>query len=256
MDTDNKYGTLEIQKILLVLLKEFDAFCQEEGIRYSLCSGSLLGAVRHKGFIPWDDDIDCIMDRDNFNKFKKAISNHEKLVLENCTKSALWIDRVRFRDTSYQGSYQPTLDLLIADNCPDNKIKANIKLLVIKILQGMVKYELSIKKGSLVMRACSLLTYLMGRLFSHYTKYLWYNKVAQWGNKTPTKNMKIYHDQWSALGYIYPSDIIKGQINRMPFEDTMVNGFGAYDRYLRIIYGDNYMVPPQEKERIPYHINK
>jgi len=57
MDTENKYGTLEKQKKLLKLLKVFDSFCEEKGVRYSLAGGSLLGAIRHDGMIPWDDDL-------------------------------------------------------------------------------------------------------------------------------------------------------------------------------------------------------
>ena len=69
MDTRNEYGTLEIQKELLNLLRVFHKFCQDNNIQYSLAWGSLLGAIRHKGFIPWDDDLDVMMDRKNYNKF-------------------------------------------------------------------------------------------------------------------------------------------------------------------------------------------
>ena len=59
----------KIQKVDLVLLKEFDRVCKQIGIGYFLCGGSMLGKVRHDGFIPWDDDIDCGMLRDDYNKF-------------------------------------------------------------------------------------------------------------------------------------------------------------------------------------------
>ena len=66
----NKKLTLtEIQKVSLEVLCKVDSCCREHGIRYSLAYGTLLGAVRHKGFIPWDDDIDIMMPRPDMNVF-------------------------------------------------------------------------------------------------------------------------------------------------------------------------------------------
>ncbi len=66
----------DLQCRLLKFLKEFDAFCNEQQIEYCLMWGTLLGCIREKGFIPWDDDVDVAMDRNNFEKFKKlAIEN-------------------------------------------------------------------------------------------------------------------------------------------------------------------------------------
>lgn len=73
-----------MQRKLLALLKEFHGFCINNGIKYSLDWGSLLGTIRHKGFIPWDDDLDIMVDRDNYEKIRSLIGG--KLVYEYGTR--------------------------------------------------------------------------------------------------------------------------------------------------------------------------
>ena len=69
-DLVDKYGFLEIQDIILGMMVDLDRFCSDHGIDYCLMGGSALGAKRHGGFIPWDDDLDIFMTPDNYEKFR------------------------------------------------------------------------------------------------------------------------------------------------------------------------------------------
>ena len=64
--------TTDIQQVSLDILKDVHSFCQKEGIKYSLAYGTLIGAIRHKGFIPWDDDVDIMMTRPEYERFIRA----------------------------------------------------------------------------------------------------------------------------------------------------------------------------------------
>ena len=72
----------ECKSIQLSILNEIDAFCQKNGLRYSLAYGTLIGAVRHKGFIPWDDDIDLFMPRPDYDRFLREFQSDENEVLD------------------------------------------------------------------------------------------------------------------------------------------------------------------------------
>lgn len=68
-EVKDQYGVLKLQNVILNIMKHIDDFCERHGINYYIIGGTALGAVRHEGFIPWDDDLDIAMTRENYNRF-------------------------------------------------------------------------------------------------------------------------------------------------------------------------------------------
>ena len=252
MDVENRYGTLEIQKKMLELLKEFHCFCINNDIKYSLDWGSLLGAVRHKGFIPWDDDIDIMVDRDNYAKLKTSIC--DKLSYEHGTKDALWIDRVRLvsEEDDNLSNYRPTMDVFIIDNAPNGRVSRAIRVMLIRVLQGMLKEKPNFKKGNFFYRATTLITYIIGRCFSTDKLLLWYNKISQLSNKKQTLMKASYNTVFSDVPKLRHADVI-GEYILVPFEDIEVYITKGFHQALVDMFGPEYMTPPAENQRIPKH---
>lgn len=250
MDLKNEYGTLNVQKGLLKLLKEFNSFCILHKIEYSLSWGSLLGAVRHNGFIPWDDDLDVMMDRDNYNKLKNMISSYNKLIYLN-NSDGLWVDKVILK-TSISKRYNiPTLDIFIVDHAPDGKLQRKTMVFKFKLLQGMLKKKPNFSKGSILMRLCSIGTYIMGKFISNKKKLGLYSNWSQKYNSEVTKKLGSYNTVFADLNKLYDADMFDSY-EYVPFEDTTVPIIKKYDSCLKIMFGPNYMTPPQD--RTPKHI--
>ena len=105
----NRNSISELQKCILSIMKDIDKFCEENNIQYYLMGGSALGAMRHKGFIPWDDDLDIFMTYSNYKKFlsmfcENTKQNHyyEKYYLqkENTDEWPLFLSRVCLKGTT------------------------------------------------------------------------------------------------------------------------------------------------------------
>lgn len=125
-----------LHKTLFEMLCDFDSFCQKNDIQYSLAYGTVLGAVRHKGFIPWDDDLDVMMTRENYEKFLSVFKNDEKYFIQKeLVDIPLYFSKLRKNKTAFienikyrkkwakihQGIY---IDIFPADKVSRNKIGA------------------------------------------------------------------------------------------------------------------------------------
>ena len=245
-----EYGTADRQEELLIMIKDIDMLFKENKIQYSLCGGSLLGAIREKGFIPWDDDIDIMCDRNNYKRIIKLFSQNRGN-LSYVLRRHLWIDRIQKKNEKKNDLTVPTIDIFIMDRCPDNIIMRKIKVLTIRCLQGMIKEKPQGDEHKGIMKLLLWITYFIGRPFSYNRKFNWYMKVSQWGSNENTKYITGYNDFFNLVTLRYTGKLMDS-FEYHVFEDTELPITKEYDNYLSTQYGD-YMTPPPKKERVPIH---
>lgn len=250
MDIVNKYGALEFQKYCLSILKDFDLYCKQYDIKYSLACGTLLGAVRHKGFIPWDDDIDVMFTRPNYDKFLHCFSEHPMNGYTLIGK--LWIKRLTPKDNPMLDTEGQCVDLFVLDIVPKNLMMQKIKVLLLKMLQGMIKDNLQYQNFSLKYKILSFITHIMGMPFTKEMKQILYFNLMKWDGGCGGEELSLYNAMFKYMGVNFPKTIVLDYIE-LDFENKKFMAISGYDEYLTIGYGD-YMVPPPEKERKPQHI--
>lgn len=133
---DDRYGFLPLQDKILEIAVYVDALCRENDIDYCLMGGSALGAKRHGGFIPWDDDLDIFMTPSQYERFREVFSekgDHDKFYLQEwgATDGMVTISKIRMNNTTYieesfrdwdihQGIY---IDIFILHTCPNNRLE-------------------------------------------------------------------------------------------------------------------------------------
>ena len=149
----------KLQELELMILKDFIAICEENNIEYFIYGGSALGAVRHGGFIPWDDDIDIIMFRKDYEKFKKVALSEpnnkynfltsktkdyfflfSKIMLKNTIFEEWWVNQVDF-DLGID------IDIFVLDKVPDNKLKRFFHVKRCRVLDRLLAMSVIKFKG-------------------------------------------------------------------------------------------------------------
>ena len=247
----------EIKERELNLLTVFDAFCRENHLRYSLCGGSLLGAIRHKGFIPWDDDIDVLMPRPDYDAFFRLAKEKKAFKTGNfsdCTSPCPFV-RLFDADTIVEREYSATTDAahLWIDVFPMDGLPADDEELArlfkkSRFLRHMLVFsDARFGTGaSFKSRVVKMLSYLPTRLVGRYRWAAMIDKNARtlaWDSGDYVGGL--------AWGYGPCERVLRSEAETyvdIPFEGRTFKAFSCWDTYLSQLYGD-YMVPPPEGKR-------
>lgn len=252
----------ELRSIQLSLLDSFHKWCHKNHINYSLAYGSLLGAVRHKGFIPWDDDIDVMMTREDYNRLV-SIYNYEDcpahtkvLSLETDKQYVLPFAKIIDTRTAMiendssncvTGVY---IDIFPYDFVPNNKIKRMCRCSIQKTLFIFKDFKL-VKIGFPRRSIFKNAALAIGKLFLLPFSVRCISKCLEKVAVMSKESTSYICDAASFLQAIFPSSLFM-EYTEIPFEGKQYRIIKNYDRYLSTIYGDYMKLPPEEK-RVTHH---
>ena len=246
----------ESKSLLLDIIKSIDNCCRKNDIHYSLNFGTLLGAVRHNGFIPWDDDMDIMMTRDDLNQFVKCFNSDRYEIITNDKPDWGW-SYVSICDTKtivkYNHDYERVtphglwVSIFPVDKCaPDDDNWSKQK----KAIKKWANY-CRIKKSKwvptgfcrnvvksilrFVLSPCSLI-YLAKKEDYHRSKY------------NNTNSNKSFVQVYLFPFHVFSSDWMHTYCDLI-FEGQKLMAIKEYDGLLRLFYGDYMILPPKEQQK-------
>lgn len=251
----------KVQELQLELMKKFHAFTIKHQIKYYLIAGSALGAVRHNGFIPWDDDIDVGLMREDYEKFLSLkdyfSSDYDVVNYENSKNCDFFLTRIYIKDTFVENktilktSLDKRLyfDIFPLDNVPDDLIERN------EYEQQIKGYKSKILRTDYRDYGDSFVKKVIKKVVSFALKPF-RQSIIKKANKLMVKYKNCKTDCVCSLcsQYSFKKQVMNKNIYGTPtlakFEDEMFYIPEKIDEYLTTLYGKDYMqVPPVEKRR-------
>ena len=260
----------KIQAIELDILKSFDKICKKNKLKYVLTGGTLIGAIRHNGFIPWDDDIDIAMPRNDYNKFikiQKKELNKEKYYFQSIETEEKYSSvgaKIRRKNSVYKETLSSIsrenqgiwIDIFPIDNISDNKISAFFTFTKMFYYKMLLSYKLKNNPttDSLPKKILLSIIKLNSNFYSLKKLKKKYFKLITKTNKKETKNVINFGGVY-LLKEKVPREFINN-ITTHQFEDEKFNIPKNYDEYLTHIYGDYMQLPPKEKRKSNHFIEE
>lgn len=253
----NNIGINEMKKIQTDMLIVIDKFCRANNIKYSLSQGSLIGAVRHKGFIPWDDDIDIMMLRPDYERFVNAFNQHHDYIKVHtpdnddtyCHPYAkVYDERTYLYDSEINGSVY--IDVWPIDGWPEKELVAVHRNRISQIERQL---ERSTKFYKFVSpKFYTYIKYLIKSLYTPSRKKIC-KKLREAFYLYPTHSASyvgLIVGPYGTKEY-YPRQTFESYIE-LAFEGHKFMCIKDYDTYLSTLYGKYMELPPVEKRK-PHH---
>ncbi|MFS0988767.1 LicD family protein [Enterococcus casseliflavus] len=252
----------KLKQINLEIIKYFDKFCRDNNINYWMDGGTLLGAVRHKGFIPWDDDIDIGMLRKDYNKFiKKYNGKNEYFVFQSLEndpnyphafgKFGLKGSVLLEKDTPPEFKQKISIDIFPFDNAPNNFLSRKIQKFSTKCVKILIYkksgYTFSFEKKGVMGLLFGQIILFFSNIFSK--KFL-INILNYFSQKYNTKKTKFVFSVGTNYTYddkLFPHEVVS-RLTDLPFENTRLLGPKDWDFYLKQMLNDYMSLPPVEKQ--------
>lgn len=252
--------TLEESKSIMVkILESIDKCCRENNIKYSLCWGTIIGAIRHQGFIPWDDDIDIMMPREDYNRFLQIYRDsnygvYTPRIDKNCIQiiSKIYDKSTCVYFNNHNDSYFGVwVSIFPYDNVPDHNLKEWERKRNFWVNVYHVKIAHYLKTNGLLRRLEKFILKLPLIPFSSFTLYNQVEKQLIKYNKQETRKVCVLYARYFTDFRYFPKELFDDVID-VEFENIKVKIIRGYDEFLRLTYG-NYMQFPPESERVPEH---
>ena len=251
-----------LQLVMLDIIRDIDAFCLQYGIEYYLLGGSALGAIRHEGFIPWDDDLDICMSAENYKRFvkiaKEKLDQDKYYVQEGLVDWPLNFTKVKLKGTHLVESESNTsstgedgifIDIFKLENAPNSKFFQLVQYLFAKYY---LCYQLAVRGFKHAGLKKKLLLSLSLPLKIKWLRSIIRSTIEHYGNQTDYYGSFYFRTR---LKNAFTKKNIFGKPIRKTFEDLTLPVPEHYHEYLTQIFGD-YMTPPPPKQRIGLHMLK
>lgn len=264
---DNSYGIADLQDQMLDILKYFDDLCIKNKLTYWAGDGTCLGAVRHKGFIPWDDDVDVCMPRHDYEKlwaswdeisdnpkYKLCRTGREKnyrhRVMQIADTSTTFINRRCVDDDIEHGVY---IDIIPADAAAPGGL-ARFGQILSTIIYSVYNIQTEPEfHGTILTKIGTriLLKLIQNpeRRFRVWSKAE--REMTKYDIRTASRYAELISGSFGMIFKLMPSCWFRPK--RAVFEDTVINIPEGYDKYLTVLYGDYMSLPPEDQRKIQHN---
>ena len=265
----------ELQKLDFEALKAFIGFCDKHGLRYYAIGGTLLGAVRHEGFIPWDDDVDVAMPRKDYDKFISLVTSGEKIGEDFSVECWQAGDKIQsyfakicatefeiqeevLEESSLRKGY--LVDIIPLDGTPECSFLRKLyygRVMWLRFLCGTANVHTGIVTSRPKWEQCVLRVVRALRLYRFLSVEKIYRKMERLFRRQKSETASF---AGTMMGAYKTKEIVPrkyfgetyDQCSSWKFEDLEIRGPKEWDAYLTHMYGDYRTLPPESERKVHY----